>query len=227
MPKGEAPRFFRIQEGVRPANCTSELQLFSGNQLIVSSDGRLYVHEISKNFDGPNFCVDKDVALVCNRSLVQPSPNNLSMAGIGSGISAAAATLPTKSKLRKCCGPNAVYDKSKQSCVGLSEGSVHQGRVVTNYSGVDMIYGFPQCKSDAQFTMVGAYRDEDFNDSTGVFKLNTGRIFSSSEFCVEHTVADDVYGDVHAFTCADQFVQMDPISVEATDQQVNNLFFLI
>lgn len=219
-PAGQAPRFFRIQEGVRPTNCTSDLQLYTGSQLVVSSDGLLFVQEIAKKFEGSNFCVDKDVALVCNPPPIPP--DNLSIAGLpGSGFTAAASQ-PAKSKLRKCCGPNTVYDKKAKNCFGLSEGSAHNGRVVTNSSRIDVIYGFPRCKADTQqYTMVGSYRDDNFDESNGVFRLDSGRIFHSAEFCVEHTVEDDAYADVHAFTCADQFVQMDPIQVEATDQQVS------
>lgn len=223
-PLGQAPKFFRIQEGARPTNCTADLQLYTG-QFLVLSDGLLYIQEINKHFEGQHFCVDKDVALVCNPP---PLPNNVSMAGIlGSGIKAAAATLPATSKLRKCCGPNAVYDKSLKNCFSLNEGSVHSRRLVTNSSSIEVIYGFPRCKADAQYTMVGSYFDDNFDAASGVFRLASGRIFSSAEFCVEHTVEDDVYADVHAFTCADQFIQMDPISVEATDQKVSHPFTII
>lgn len=222
-PAGQAPRFFRIQEGIRPANCTADLQLYTGSQLLVSSDGLLFVQEIAKKFEGYNFCVDKDAALVCNPPPIQRTPDNMAMAGVpGSGIAAAAAgPLPATSKLRKCCGPNTVYDRTEQNCVGLSEGSPHYGRVVTNSSRIEVIYGFPRCKADAQYTMVGSYRDDNFDEANGVFRLDSGRIFSSTEFCVEHTVKDDEYADVHAFTCADQFIKMDPISVEASDQEVS------
>lgn len=246
-PMGEAPRFFRILEGVQPANCSEPLELFTG-PVVVSSNGTLFVPEIDASFPPADFCVDKDAALVCKRppagseeaaaAAAAPSPpadipsNMLHTGGMVKASVAAVAVTVRRPKLRKCCGPNYVYDRNQTNCKPLDESSPHWRRAVTNSTAVDVIYGFPRCvRIGALYTMVEAFRDENLDAQTGAVRTATGgrtgggRTFTPTEFCVEHTVDDTVYADVHVFTCADHFGTQDPEWATGGDKEVSDWFF--
>lgn len=236
-PMGEAPRFFNILYGVRPADCAAALEMYT-EALVVSSNGTLFVQEIAKSFLAADFCVDKDVALVCNppatvdASAVSAARPPIAGADIpanmlhAAGISMASmtATLP-RAKLRKCCGLSYVYDRNQTNCVALADDSPHAARQVTNRTAatVDMIYGFPRC-AKAVYTIVESFRDGDFDLSSGTVRLTgTGRSFAPAEFCVEHTVDDLVYADVHVFTCAEHFAQQEPEWATGGDKEVSSI----
>lgn len=261
-PIGEAPRFFRIVESAQPANCSAPLELYTG-ALVISSNGSLFVQELSRTFSAPDFCVDKDAALVCNPPAIIPPamddkqqatiagnalaplppsevgassgdiPSNMlhTAGGVGfammsaSGAAAAAAAAATRRpKLRKCCGPRYVYDRNQSNCVSLSADSPHLQRVITNTTAADVIYGFPRCENTF-YTMVEPFRDEQFDGRSGAVRMpSTGRTFTSAEFCVEHTVDDRVYADVHVFTCAENFGQQEPEWATGGDKEVSKAF---
>lgn len=247
-PIGEAPRFFRIVEATRPTNCSAPLELYTG-ALVVSSNGSLFVQELSRTFGAADFCVDKDAALVCNPpadEVLQAAPlPPQDVAGVGANSSsddipsnmlhtaggglammakasgAAVAAVARRPKLRKCCGPRYVYDRNQSNCVSLAADSPHLQRRITNTTTADVIYGFPRCEQ-TYYTMVEPFRDEQFDAQSGAVRMpTTGRTFTSAEYCVEHTVDDRVYGDVHVFTCAENFGQQEPQWSTGGDKEVS------
>lgn len=234
-PMGEAPRFFRILDGVQPADCSVPLELYTG-PIVVSSNGSLFVQEISASFGPAQFCVDKDAALVCQpppagseaaaTATAQTPPADIPSNMLHTGGIVKASAPMRRPKLRKCCGPDYVYDRSQANCKPLDEDSPHRRRTVTNSTAVDVIYGFPRCvRSGALYTMVEGFRDENLDVLTASVRLAGvgGRSFAPAEFCVEHTVNDTVYADVHVFTCAEHFGQQEPEWATGGDKEVSYL----
>lgn len=199
MPKGEAPKFFSIQEETIP-KC-AELELFTGaSQFAIFSNGTLFISEKSLSVSTEDYCVEKDLALVC-----LPTP-------IISNADSLTAPSTKLSKVKKCCGQNSMYDKAIENCVSLVEGHPVQSQSVINLTSVDILYGFPECITNSQYTRVGNFNVNNFDDSTGTYRLESGEEFIWNDYCLEHTAAD-LNTNVNVFTCAEHFSSPDSVPV--------------
>lgn len=196
-PHGEAPRFMKIRESSFP-QCEHPEFEFGNDKMALFSNGTLYLFQKNVFLDSNNFCIDKDAAAFC-----LPIVNG-----------ANSLTAPKKlSKLRKCCGLQAAYFKSANTCVPVQQNhDVLRRKLISNSSVVDMVYGFPDCKISKHFTIAGHFKESNLELSTGSLTLDSGRQFEWDEYCLEHTVKDTESSYVSVFTCAEDFTVADTVT---------------
>lgn len=199
MPKGEAPRFFKIKEGTKPITC-DEPELFVGStDFVLFSNGSLFISEKAQLVSGDDFCVEKDMALVCF-----PRP-----------VGANSLTAPAKlTKVKKCCGAKSVYQEEIANCIPLDDGHQLLSKRLVNSSAVDIVYGFPKCDDNYRYTVAGKFHSNNFDETTGIVTLDTGREFANSEYCLEHTL-NDINSNVNIFTCAQHFSDPETVPIKA------------
>lgn len=190
MPKGEAPRFFKIKEGTKPPTCDDPV-LFTGNlSFLLFSNGSLYISARAQLVSGDDYCVEKDMALVCiPRSAVNAT------------------------KVKKCCGERLVYQQDIAECVALEKGHDILSKKVINSTAVDIVYGFPECEDSHRYTIAGKFYSDNFNETTGSVTLETGRNFQDTQYCLEHTL-DDINSNVNIFTCREQFSNPETVAIQ-------------
>lgn len=185
--QGEAPRFIRPLEFKRP-NCENP-ELFSSG-IALFSNGSLFLLERNSFFDTSDYCIDKDVALVC-----LPGPKNVD-----------SLQTPMKlTKIRKCCSLNSLYSTDAQTCVPhlANDANPQQLFETKNTSHIDLIYGFPQC-SDGNFVIADQFNEHHLNDLNGTYTLkNTKKVLNNDEFCIDHTYQNANLFTGTVFACDD------------------------
>lgn len=187
-PRGDAPRFFKIEEQQMPSCARPEV--FTGDsRMALFSNGSLFLMERSRLVEPDHYCVDKDIAVVC---LPQ-------MQGADSLTAPIALT-----QLRKCCGQSLVYDTDANGCVPLHHThELYAKKLIGNTTAIDLLYGFPACESKSNhYANQGPFREDNLEVSTGSLILGSGRRVQSNEFCLEHTVSDMDKAYVSVFMCA-------------------------
>lgn len=188
-PHGDAPRFFKVNESSRP-HCQSP-ELVSGNHsMALFSNGTLYIPSRTEVVESDNFCVDKDVALVCS-----PQTENTDLIN---------ETPVIRTRVRKCCPQKSIYKSSETTCIPLRDGHEIIGRklIENSTNPLEYRYGFPQCnKNSNNFAIVGKFNESKFDENTGNLTLAEG-IFQFDQYCLEH-FNDTGTVNVHVFTCTD------------------------
>lgn len=209
-PHGEAPRFFKVNEFYRP-NCRSPELIFGPHTMAVFSNGTLYLSDRGEIIDNENFCVDKDMALVCssqmqNENLINP---------------------PKQTRIRKCCYPKEIYQTDAQiGCVMLpNKHEIIEQRLVENTTNqIEYRYGFPQCsKSNNNFAIVGKFNESKFDENSGNLTLDEG-IFQDNQYCLEH-FNDSGTLNVHVFTCTEYLPTSDKSEKVSQTNGQSNYFF--
>ncbi|KAL5291400.1 hypothetical protein ACFFRR_010666 [Megaselia abdita] len=188
-PQGSNPKFFTIEENKKPEHCHS-LELFGGSEtFVIFSNATLFIFETNHYFSPENYCVDKEVALICI-----PKPENDSL------------TAP-RSKVRKCCQPNQVYDETKKTCV-TSSSSVKEEAIVDS-NNVEIIYGFPsECSS---YAITGEFHMDSLDTSSGNLTLNPTKNFTNADYCLEHAYQSSEV-KLKIFTCSHHFQGQLPVN---------------
>lgn len=186
-PNGEAPRFFSFNEKTRPSTCEKP-ELFEGaSKIVLFSNGSLYLSERNQVFNIDDYCAEKDAALVClphrADSLIAPAEHKQLI------------------RLRKCCGPTAVYDKHTATCLNLEKGHPTLAKQIINSTNVDLSFGFPKCENTI-YARAGNFNSDRFNVENGSVTVGAGLVFDVAEYCLEHTVDEMNESDVNVFTCA-------------------------
>lgn len=186
--QGEAPRFFRAREFTQPA--CEDPELFLKN-IALFSNGSLYLGERNSFIDRNDYCIDKDVALVC-----LPNVN-----GADSLTTAIKLT-----KIRKCCSFDSIYLTYAQNCV-QSEKSSQKLFETKNTSNIDLVYGFPSCKglsTTDNYVIADQFREHNLNVDNGTYILeNTHKILTNDEFCIDHSNQNGNTFAVTVFACDD------------------------
>lgn len=207
-PRGDAPRFIKAREQTQPG-CDSP-EVFTGtDSMALFSNGSLFLLQRNAFVDNENYCIDKDVALVCF-----PRPQ---------GVDSLRAPIKL-ANIKKCCGIKAVYSTEVNNCVPLDEGhEMLSKKLISNSSMIDFVYGFPECTENNHFTIAGELKEANLNIQNGALTLETGHKFEWKEYCLEHTLHDVDESYVNVFTCSDRFTV--PESVAAPkDPQVKTHF---
>lgn len=207
-PLGGAPRFFTVHER-SPPQCDAPDLLIGSNKMALFSNGSLYLSERNQFVHSTNFCIDKDAAILCV-PMTQPTP-------ITNAVDSLIA--PKKiAKVRKCCGGKAVYFKSSNNCgiVQQSHEILQRRLLVANASFIDFVYGFPDCKISAHFTIAATFKQSNLELATGSLTLDSGRQFEWNEYCLEHTIKDGAPSSVSVFICAEDFAVGD-VSPDTTN----------
>lgn len=168
---GEAPKHLRITEYKQPNCANPELFL---NSFALFSNGSLFLGERNLFIDVDNFCIDKDVAIVC-------LPTN------------AADSLTTAiklTKIRKCCSLNSIYQTDNQTCAPHSTEQPPKLFATKNTSSIDLVYGFPRCSeaTNNKYVIVDQFHENNLNIDDGTYTLeNPKRILIKEQFCIDHT----------------------------------------
>lgn len=195
---GSAPPFMKFDEQQLPQSC-AQPTVYASNAVTLMGNGSLFLNQKHLLVPIADYCVDERVALVCRVEV---------MAGGGKMDSLLA---PEKtSVVWRCCGPNFVYDKANRTCTNLPRGhELYDARIV-NSPYVELSYGFPACKEHA---IAGVYDEARLQPQTGSVTTESGKIFASGEYCLEHVLDDD--RTVYVFTCSEHF---QPASVPIAKQ---------
>lgn len=197
-PKGQSPKFITFEQNTRPKDCKEyQTKMFhgGGNNIIIFSNGSLFLREKSIFVGMDDYCVDSEAALVCFRHI--------------EAVDSLTAPQKKLTKLRKCCGPNAAYDSKQKTCIYQHKGSPQlttpSNGDIFNSTDVDIIFGFPDCNS-TNFAIVSSFNSELFDVETGKLTLEADKHITSDQFCLEYTVnsKDDEKAPpvVDIFTCA-------------------------
>lgn len=200
--QGEAPRFLRAHENKQPLCSNPEL---ISNNIALFSNGSLFLGERSLFINIENYCIDKDVALVC-----LPKSNS-------------ADSLKTRiklTKIRKCCSSN-FYLTHAQTCVPQLDEIPNTLFQTTNTSSIDLVYGFPQCSSN-KYVIADQFHEDNLKIDNGSYILqNTRKVLTNDEFCVDYSNqnANITIGTV--FAC-DELVTLTETS-EHTNEEVRKI----
>lgn len=185
---GSLPAFMTPLEEVRPL-CKNVQQINSGDVYIVGN-GSLYLNDkhisINKIED---YCVDQSYSLVC-RSDKESVPDNMEQI-----------------KLTKCCGPHQLYSLTNAStspCITINASDpLYNSPLLDGLFVVDLTYKFPDCTSN-EFAIAGKFSAENHYPATGDVKTESGKVFHSSQYCLDH-VQGDGYEGVKIFTCSEHY----------------------
>lgn len=189
-PHGEAPPFIRSHEYTRP-NCSYPDLILS--DVAIFSNGSLFLSERNSFIDSIDYCVDKDIALVC-----LPNANG-----------AHSLIAPIKlTKIRKCCGHNSIYLTNTDTCIVKSDEHTQiSDTLFTNQSSsnIDLVYGFPACSPAAnhKYVIADQFREQHLNTLNGTYALDSNRMLKMDEFCIDHTVQAANVVTETVFACAD------------------------
>lgn len=171
--QGEAPRFLRAHENTRP-KCDQPDLVSEGFALF--SNGSLFLGERNLFIDIENFCIDKDVALVClaHHKTADSLRTSLQL-----------------TKVKKCCTPTSYLERSR-SCIPLSSGVPQKLFQTKNASHIDLIFGFPRCASTTNnYVVADQFREPNLNLDDGTYTLeNSQKVLTTDEFCIDHTNQD-------------------------------------
>ncbi|XP_058059118.1 probable G-protein coupled receptor Mth-like 1 isoform X2 [Anopheles bellator] len=185
---GSAPPFMKFVEQQLPESCPLPT-VYASNAVTLMGNGSLFLNQKHVLVALADYCVDERVALVCRTTIT----------GDGSQMDSLVAP-ETTSVVWRCCGPNFAYDKANRTCTNLARGhELYDSRIVHS-PHVELSYGFPACKEHA---IAGIYDKSRLQEQTGSVMIESGKIFTSSEYCLEHVLDDD--RTVYVFTCSEHF----------------------
>lgn len=171
-------------ENERPTNC-SEPKLFlntNGAGMTLLPNGSLFVTNLHSLFDPEDYCVDRDVALIC-------TPD----AKVKKEFSRKLKTEP----LRKCCAPNEVYMSENKTCAFVDG----VGPMALDAQMFDVIYAFPDCKTPV-YAIIGKFDMNNVdNSSTLSYSIAPEHVLTAPQFCVETVMQNGRPEKIDVFTC--------------------------
>uniref|UniRef100_A0A182M2W0 Methuselah n=1 Tax=Anopheles culicifacies TaxID=139723 RepID=A0A182M2W0_9DIPT len=204
---GSAPPFMKFTEQQQPDTCPRPT-VYAVDLVTLMGNGSLFLNQKHVLVPVPDYCIDEKVALVCPER-----PTDSFGAGTdgekGGQMDSLQAPEKTSIVLR-CCGSNFAYDRGNRTCSKLPRGHELFDSRIVNSPYVELSYGFPACKEHA---IAGAFEESRLQEQTGSVTIDSGKIFASGEFCLEHVREDD--RTVYVFTCSEHF---QPASVPIAKQ---------
>lgn len=191
---GSSPPFMKFAEQQLPAACAIPT-VYEVEQVTLMGNGSLFLDQKHVLVPVADYCIDERVALVC--PAVDAQMDSLQA--------------PEKTSLvLRCCGTNFAYDKGNRTCSQLARGHELFDSRIIHSPYVELSYGFPACKEHA---IAGVFDETRLQEQTGSVTTDSGKIFASGEFCLEHVRDDD--RKVYVFTCSEHF---QPASVPIAKQ---------
>lgn len=200
---GELPNFMVVQEEYVPKTC-QDPELF--NDPVLIGNGSLFIKAKELFVQPQDFCIDKDVALICREEIA----HNLDPESL---VEASKVI-----KINKCCGPNQVYSEAidKSPCVSLNKSHPLYNFNLLEGARVDLSYVFPECETN-DFAFAGLFEKENYNAETGELMTESGKKFQSSQYCLDHVLASDQKG-VNIFTCSEHYGKI-PVHIEEVEDR--------
>ncbi|BFG01345.1 probable G-protein coupled receptor Mth-like 1 [Drosophila madeirensis] len=213
-PIGASPRFMKFTAHVRPVCQEQQLELFSSRpgNVIIFPNGTLSVRERLILVEPHNYCVDRDVALVCLEAPAAATAGNRETAperGTDTGM-ASLVTPPATLRMRKCCGKWGSYDTSLKTCnlqpSPPTDGQLRLGPQLPEGS-YQTSYGLPECvatnaNTNIGYAIAGDWHEAQLNRSSGEIRLSHHTNLSASQYCLEHTQRE---GEVKIIACSHHF----------------------
>ncbi|XP_050437799.1 probable G-protein coupled receptor Mth-like 1 [Adelges cooleyi] len=136
-------------------------------------NGSLWVqHWPHTLIDPGQFCLDRSGALVC-----RPDESN---------------------RVKKCCGPAAVYSEQKTACE-------FSGRHDSQGLPDDVTSGFPWCPDEESYSMAGHLNDTHWTPADGppgALRNAHGTVIAAKDYCLEHVLEEAEPRMWTVFTCA-------------------------
>ncbi|KFB39960.1 AGAP009453-PA-like protein [Anopheles sinensis] len=191
---GASPPFMKFAEQQLPAGCVIPT-VYEVEQVTLMGNGSLFLDQKHVLVPVADYCIDERVALVCP--------------AVDAQMDSLQAPEKTSVVLR-CCGTNFAYDKGNRTCSKLARGHELFDSRIIHSPYVELSYGFPACKEHA---IAGVFDETRLQEQTGSVTTDSGKIFASGEFCLEHVRDDD--RKVYVFTCSEHF---QPASVPIAKQ---------
>lgn len=191
-PVGSAPQFMKHRQQ-RPLCANAELFMGS-HKFALFSNGTLYLSEKHKFIEPHNYCIDKNVAVICDHDV------NSSMAKIQVRKSA---------KIRKCCVKNAKYNASQNQCVPETNSNTllttvyNNQTAFSNLTDFDVLFGFPDCALNKYITIAETFMDRNLNRETNRLELQSGRTLEWYNFCVENVILENETTEMSVITCTE------------------------
>lgn len=205
--RGDAPRFFHVRERW-PPSC-EHMELITGNHnIVLFSNGTLYLPERKTTIEPDQFCVDKDAALVC---FSRPQ-----------GMDSLRAPI-AHAKIRKCChGENEILEANSSNCVAIDATSTLATRkLLQNASAIGYLYGVPTCDKEG-YAVAGKFNESNLDVASGTLYLPEGK-FETDQYCLEHLNDSDTI-EVNVMTCAEYLTpNVERVSVYRVVQCFNAL----
>uniref|UniRef100_A0A182SJ59 Methuselah n=1 Tax=Anopheles maculatus TaxID=74869 RepID=A0A182SJ59_9DIPT len=202
---GSAPPFMKFTEQQQPETCPRP-NVYDVDLVTLMGNGSLFLNQKHVLVPVPDYCIDEKVALVCPER-----PTDVLGADGNKGGQMDSLQAPEKtSVVLRCCGSNFAYDRGNRTCSKLPRGHELYDSKIVNSPYVELSYGFPACKEHA---IAGAFEESRLQEQTGSVTTDSGKIFASGEFCLEHVRDDD--RTVYVFTCSEHF---QPASVPIAKQ---------
>ena len=182
---GRAPPFMKAVENQKPACLNpSFFAEKESDSVVLFSNGSLYLSHKHIILEPDQFCIDKDAVLAC----------------MNEKLDSLRAPLTT---VKKCCGPNSIFVNENRTCVALNPNDAGYYPSITTSSHVDLIFGFPSCpEGETGYAIAGKFTAGNLDDETGVIKIESGKEFTASEYCLEHVLEEKA---ASVFTCPEHF----------------------
>jgi G protein-coupled receptor Mth (Methuselah protein) len=197
---GALPNYMLASEEVLPS--CPDPEIINSSSVYIIGNGSLFLADkhfsINKNED---FCVDQTFSLVCrNKELI---PDNM-----------------TAVELTKCCGHNQIYSLTNATtttpCLSLTrQDPLYDQTLISGAFAVDLTYKFPDCASN-EFAIAGPFSADRHNPETGDFTTESGKVFHSNQYCLDH-VRSDRYEGVKVFTCSEHYAFSPAITSQHQD----------
>lgn len=207
-PLGDAPRFMRPRDQRRPDCMRPEV---FWNDIVLFSNGSLYLAERNVFVDADSYCVDKDVAMVCLPSRANGADSLLAPANV--------------IKVRKCCLQHSVLRINDTKCIPETGEHTLSGRTLvepSNGTHFDFIYGLPKCAFGASNKFIlEQFREQKLDRHNGSYLLDTHKALATDEFCIDHTEHHSNVVTDMVFACADLVSVHDvPVNDERRNEEV-------
>ena len=199
---GSLPAFMTVIEESRPGCQTFER--LNSTDVYVLGNGSLFLDKKHVVINSINdYCVDQTFSLVCRHDK-ENIPSNMAVI-----------------ELTKCCGPNQIYNVSASTCITINNSNPLLNNPLLDGVFVDLTFKFPDCATN-EFAIAGPFLKENFYPDKGDVKTDSGKVFNSNQFCLDH-VQSDHYEGVKIFTCSEHYAIAPSIS---SQHQEDARFFI-
>ncbi|XP_055388223.1 probable G-protein coupled receptor Mth-like 1 isoform X2 [Condylostylus longicornis] len=172
-PQGYKPQFIDFIPNKKPENC-SDPKIYTSPNIVILSNGSLFLQERSSLIDINNYCADKGLALVCLPYIAKDY----------------------EAQIRKCCGPNLIYNIDKKTCYfnqfpSMNNFSIQFNSNIFNKTNIEIIYGFPECAmGSTDYHILDEFSEHNFNLQNASLILKDGKRFLPEDYCLESTISD-------------------------------------
>lgn len=185
-----------VLENEVPITCASpEYHANFNNEFALIPNGSLYSIHFHNLIDPEDFCVDKDVTLICTENAKKAKTNS--------------ANKLKNEPLRKCCAPTEVYLSENKTCAMLPD--YHPKTLqMFDMNLYNVIYAFPECKNPV-YAIIGRFKPKNIDNSseTLIYTMGADHQLGAKQFCVE-SIVQSGEEKVDVFVCDEHIPSQTP-----------------